>query len=127
MKLGRPTDHSEAMELIAIEYVNGGYLDHDQVIPSVVGMAIVLNVAKSTLYRWAEEDRGTFRDTLARCNDTQHSSLLNGGLSNTFNSAITRLALANHGYSEKTETDVTSGGKPMNTYTIMPTTVKPDE
>jgi len=119
--MARPTDYTEALELVAIEYVNGGYLNHDQVIPSVVGMAVVLNVAKSTLYKWVEDNRGTFSDTLALCNDTQHAKLLNGGLSGAFNATIAKLALSNHGVVEKTETDVTSGGEKIsNTFTFVP-------
>jgi hypothetical protein len=37
--------------------------------------------------------------------------LMSKGLTNEFNSTITKLMLANHGHSEKTSTDITSGGE----------------
>jgi hypothetical protein len=51
--------------------------------------------------------------------------LMSKGLTNEFNSTITKLMLANHGHSEKTSTDITSGGeKIQNNYNIHPTTTK---
>ena len=121
---GRPTSCNEEMADKAADYLEN-YKDHGDAIPSAVGMACHLGIAKSTLYLWGEENRFGFSDTLARCNDEQHRTLINKGLTGDFNSAITRLALANHGYSEKTSTDVTSGGQPIkNDWHIHPTTVK---
>jgi hypothetical protein len=95
------------MEEKALEYIEGGY----DTVPSVVGLAVHLNVSKSTLYKWAEDNRGTISDTLELCNDKQHMMLMSKGLTNEFNSTITKLMLANHGHSEKTSTDITSGGE----------------
>jgi len=51
--------------------------------------------------------------------------LLHKGLNSEFNATIVKLALSNHGYSEKTSTDVTSGGQPIkNEWHIHPTAVK---
>jgi hypothetical protein len=110
------------MEEKAKAYIDGGYLNEDQVIPSHVGMALSLNVNKSTLYKWAEDGHGTFSDTLAQCNDKQHMILLSKGLTSEFSGTIVKLALSNHGYSEKTSTDITTGGeKIQNNYNIYPT------
>ena len=77
-------------------------------------MAVVLGVAKSTLYKWAEDESTGFSDTLALCNDQQEIKLLNGGLTNTFNATIVKLALANHGYSDKQQTELTgANGGPI--------------
>ena len=38
----------------------------------------------------------------------QQLTLLNGGLSNTFNSAITKLVLGKHGYHDKMDQDISS-------------------
>ena len=109
------------MEEKAKAYIDGGYLNEDQVIPSVVGMALSLNVNKSTLYKWAEDGHGTFSDTLAQCNDKQHMILLSKGLTSEFSGTIVKLALSNHGYSEKTSTDITTGGeKIQNNWHIHP-------
>jgi hypothetical protein len=119
--MSRSTSFTDEMEAKANEYINGGYLSEDQVIPSVVGMALSLNVSKSTLYKWAEDKHGTISDTLARCNDKQHMILLSKGLTSEFSGTIVKLALSNHGYSEKTSTDITSGGeKIQNNYNIYP-------
>ena len=105
------TTYTPEIEQAALDYIDTGYIAHDHTIPSHVGMCIVLNVSKSTLYKWAEDNLGTMSDTLARCNDKQHMILLSKGLTNEFSGTITKLALSNHGYSEKTATDITSGGK----------------
>ena len=55
--MGRPTSYSKEKEEQALEYMDGGYLDHDQVIPSVVGLAVHLDVAEATLYDEAKEKR----------------------------------------------------------------------
>jgi hypothetical protein len=108
----------------ANEYIEN-YADHGDAIPSAVGMAVYLNVAKSTLYKWADDNHFDFSDTLEFCNDAQHVRLMNQGLTGEFNATITKLALSNHGYSEKTQTDVTSGGEPIkNEWHIHPTTSK---
>jgi len=122
--MGRHTTWSEEMEALAEDYIKN-YVNYGHPLPSVVGMAVALKVGKTTLYRWAEEERGKFRDTLAQCSDAQHVVLLHKGLTNEFNATIVKLALSNHGYSEKTSTDVTSGGQPIkNEWHIHPTTVK---
>ena len=101
--MGRHTEFTDEIEQKALEYINGGYRGEDQVVPSVVGMAVSLNVAESTLYKWAEDGHGDFSGTLKRCKEAQHIKLLNSGLDSTFNSVITKLALHNHGYSDKAE------------------------
>jgi len=116
MLTGRPTSYTEELEELALEYIDGGYKEHDQVIPSVVGMSILLNVAESTLYRWAEQERGNFQVTLEMCKAAQHQILLNKGLTGDFNATIAKLALANHGHREATSTEVSGpGGGPIQT------------
>lgn len=101
---GRPTKYTEEILEKAKAYLEGGYLDNEQVIPTDVGLALHLGIARSTLYAWVkEEGKEVFSDTLDSINDTQHMVLLNKGLIGEFNSPITKLALANHGYHEKQE------------------------
>jgi len=122
--MGRHTECSQEMADKANEYIEN-YAELGDQIPSVVGMAIELNVAESTLYKWAEDEHFDFSETLAFCKTSQHRQLVNKGLSGEFNATITKLALANHGYSEKTSTDLTSGGEPIkNEWHIHPTTSK---
>lgn len=112
-KRGRPTLLTDELRLAAVEYIEN-YAQHEHVMPSVVGMAIVLKVAKSTLYAWADDEEKDFSDTLEQCNDYQEHVLLNKGLTGDFNSTITKLALANHGYSDKSDNTLSGpGGGPV--------------
>ena len=115
---GRPTKLTKAMHKRARDYIEN-YAEHDQIIPSAAGMSVVLDVAKSTLYTWAEDPETGFSDTLARCNQHQEMKLLNGGLSNKFNSTITKLALHNHGYSDKVDNTLAApDGGPVQTDSV---------
>ena len=104
MATGRPTKYSDELYEQAVEYINGGYKEYEHTIPSIVGLSIILNIAKSTLYLWAENKEHPFSDILELCNDTQHVTLINKGLTGEFNSNITKLVLGKHGYSDKQET-----------------------
>lgn len=100
------TTFTDEIEQKAKDYINGEYADEDA-IPSAVGLAHYLSVSKSTIYKWAEDGLGTMSDTLENCLDAQHRVLLNKGLLGDFNATITKLALSNHGYSDKVVQDIT--------------------
>jgi len=103
-KGGRPTDYSEEMVKKAIEYLE----NCPDALPSVVGLAIHLGTTTKTVYNWSKvEGRESFLHTLDKINDAQHNTALNKGLTGDFNATITKLVLANHGYHDKSETDVT--------------------
>lgn len=106
--MGRPTKHNKKLEDQARDYINGGYENVGHAIPSIVGLARVLKIRKSTLYEWAKDKGKGFSDILAECKEAQEQELLNGGLKNEFNSNIVKLALGKHGYSDKQETDLTA-------------------
>ena len=113
-KMGRPTLLTDELRLAAVEYINT-YEKHGHIMPSAVGMAIILKVAKSTLYAWAADEEKNFSDTLEQCNDYQEHVLLTKGLTGDFNSTITKLALANHGYSDKSDNTLSGpGGAPID-------------
>lgn len=98
---GRPTKYSPEMLEKAVDYVKN-YEEHDHVIPSIAGLAVVLGVCRKTIYSWADkEENADFLYTLGRIDTNQEFKLLNSGLSGDFNPTITKLALANHGYHEK--------------------------
>lgn len=99
MPAGRPSKYSEEMQERADDYVRD---HHGDVVPTAAGLACVLDVGKATIYRWAEE-HPIFRDTLGALNAKQEKMLTNGGIDGSYNSAITKLMLANHGYSDKSE------------------------
>jgi len=105
---GSPTKYCDEIVQKARDYITD-YASHDHIIPSVVGMAIVLKISKSTLYDWADQEGNAFSDILEECMDHQEIKLFNGGLSGDFNAAIAKLALGKHGYHDKQ--DNTLSGK----------------
>lgn len=103
---GQPTKYSKAKLEKAIDYITN-YADYEDVIPSVAGLAVVLEVSKKTLYNWAEvEENSEFLHALSRLATNQERRLLNGGLSGSYNPTITKLILTNHGYSDKPREDI---------------------
>ncbi len=119
MPAGRPTKYTKELNQQAKDYLENYLDEHEHPLPSIVGMAVAIGVAKSTLYQWAEDDRGDISDTLAQCNDNQELALVHKGLTNAFNSTIVKLALANHGYSEKIDNTLSApGGGPVQTDSV---------
>ena len=72
-------------------------------IPSAIGMAMVLNLDDTTLYDWAKQENNEFSRILPRCKKRQEFKLIHGGLEGTLNSNIVKLVLGKHGYSDKQE------------------------
>ena len=72
-----------------------------------------LRVNRDTLYAWTETHT-EFSDISDDIRAEQANRLISDGLSGDYNSTITKLMLAKHGYSDKTENDITSCGKPMS-------------
>ena len=67
-KIGRPTKYSAELLDKAQHYLDN-YEEYDEVIPSAVGLALVLNLTRSTLYEWAKaEDKKEFSDILDNIN-----------------------------------------------------------
>jgi DNA-binding transcriptional regulator YiaG len=92
-------------------------------LPSIEGLARFLNVSRSTLYEW-EKEYPEFSDILEAIKAEQAERLINNGLSGDYNSTIAKLILTKHGYSDKTETDITSKGKQVKSSVI--NIIKPD-
>lgn len=111
---GRPTKYNADIQRIADEYLD----NYTRVIPSVEDLSLHLDVAMSTIHKWAKE-YPEFSGTLDRIKKEQMLKVMDGGLMGDFNAAISKLVLHNHGYSDKTEVDNTSSdgsmaaGKPM--------------
>lgn len=116
-KLGRPTKLTNEILEKAYKYLMDGYKDVEDLVPSAVGLAQYLGVTKSTIYKWAEgedEISKIFSDTLTAVVEKQEKLLISGGLSSAYNSTITKLMMANHGYrdSVKQELDATVTAAP---------------
>lgn len=104
---GRPTHYSDDIARQAREYLNS-YQDKGDAVPSVAGLSLHLNRARSTLYEWASQpDKVEFADILHDINATQEKVALSCGLKGEFNSQIVKLLLGKHGYSDKVETQST--------------------
>ena len=105
--MARPTKWNKEIEEKALAYIDD-YQMYGDMIPSIEGMAEHLGLHRDTLYDWAKDEKKQFSDILGRCMQVQAKTLVNNGLNNTFNSAITKLVLGKHGYHDKMEQDISS-------------------
>jgi len=105
--MGRPTKYNTALLEKAQHYLDN-YEEYEEVIPSAVGLALVLDITRATLYAWAkDEDKKAFSDILDNINKKQEQVLLKNGLNNKFNSNITKLVLGKHGYHDRPQQEGT--------------------
>ena len=100
--MARPTVFDKAMLTKAARYLSDFNRADHGLIPSTAGLALHLNVARSTLYEWADK-HPEFSDILERIQAHQEKELIAGGLGGAFNATITKLMLSKHGYVEKQE------------------------
>jgi len=101
MPAGRPTKYTKELLDNARDYLKT-YEDKGDMIPSVEGLVLTIDIDRATAYRWAnEEDKEEFRDILEKINATQKNVLINKGLNNQFNSNIAKLVLGKHGLHDK--------------------------
>lgn len=100
--MSRPEEYNDDVQTRADEYLKI-WKDIGDAIPSVAGLSCFLGISKSTTYLWKDK-YPKFSDTLRMILTYQERVALNGGLLNDFNSTITKLVLANHGYHDKVET-----------------------
>lgn len=117
----RPTTYTQEVIQKARDYLVE-FESCGEVVPTVVGLCRFIGRAKSTVYKWAgEDDKKEFSDILNEIEEYQHLKLVSGGLAGGFNPMITKLMLSKHGYTDKIEQDITSGGKVLSapTYTIV--------
>ena len=119
--IGRPSLLNEELLEKAKHYLLIGFKEIENLVPSTAGLCCYLGVSKSAVYEWVEKTeanlndpiRREFADTLEAIQTKQEMMLANGGLSGHFNSTITKLMLANHGYSDSVKQDHTSSDGSM--------------
>lgn len=91
-------------------------------IPTIEGLAVYLNVHKSTIYDW--ESRFTeFSDVIAKLRSIQADRLINNGLSGDYNPTIAKVLLTKHGYREGVE-NTGKDGTPLVTTTPSDTDIE---
>ena len=112
--MGRPTKYSAELQAQVQNYLEN-YEEYDDLIPSIAGLSCAIGVSKDTLNEWSKhEDKPNFSVTFKAIKHKQERVLLNKGLGGVFNSTITKLALCNHGYSDKQSTELSGPeGKPI--------------
>ena len=122
--MARPTEYSDELLERAEFYIDEGYKEQGDAIPSIVGMSRYVERSRRSLYNYGT-DHPEFLHTLERCNDEQLRVTMNGGINGEFNATIAKLVMANHGFSDKVDnTHSGPDGKPVETITR--TIVKPE-
>jgi len=103
------TKYDGALTLALVENYLACYDCHpfnDQV-PSIAAVARVLSVTRETVKTWMHgTNHPEFTVLMDHLLAEQERVLLNKGLVGGFNSAITKLGLGSHGYSDRQETNV---------------------
>ncbi len=124
MKAGRPSDFGEWTPQEVRDYLDG-YESGDlgEIIPTRAGLCISLGVSKNTLKTWERKSQEVLDDSdntdendndiasqflsaISRLDLTQESKLVGNGLMGTYNAAITKLMMSNHGYSDKQQQEI---------------------
>lgn len=107
---GRPTAYGPEVLESAREYLgfHMPYTGPDrevEYIHTIEGLALHMNVGRRTLYTWIEEDdKLEFRHIFEKIMAKQGRSLVSGGISERFNSTITKVMMTKHGYRDSLET-----------------------
>ena len=115
--VGRPTKYNDEMQAQADAYVTE-WADFDA-IPSRVGLCCYLGISKQTSFEW-ERHYPEFLATLQAVDTLQERTGVNKGITGEFNSTITKLVLANHGYSDRQSLDHTTNGEAMQSVVVLP-------
>ena len=126
MTAGRPSKLTDALIEQAARYATKDYRLQGEVIPTIEGLAVFLNVSRKTLYNWKAENEEFLHildDLMAR----QAKELFSNGLTGDFNPTITKLILTKHGYSDRVEQDVTSSDGALAPTSIVLRGVRADD
>ena len=102
-------------------------------LPTIEGLAFVLNLNKGTIQEWRKPYYPTntqitetenqelvqlhteFSALVDMMLNQQADQLIDRGLNETYNASITKLLLTKHGYRDAVDTDITTGGEKVNT------------
>jgi hypothetical protein len=127
MPSGRLTIQTPELIEAAMAYINGGWADAGDPVPSIAGLACEIGVHRETLRLWGKDETNSFFGILSKIAEMQERELLKGGLSGGFNAPITKMMLSKHGYSDRIETDHTSSDGTMTPQVVERVIVRPNE
>jgi hypothetical protein len=113
MGAGRPTDYNDQVLKDSFGYIQScedSYITVGEAVikkvsvPTIEGLAMYLEVSRSTIYTWQKE-HPEFLDIIETLLQKQITALINNGLAGNYNSTIAKVLLAKHGYTDKQEID----------------------
>ena len=112
---GRPTKYTKTLLKKCWDYVQN-FEEYGDVVPTNQGLRLVVGISIACEHDWSKQPEKTeFSKVLEAIKAKQHQGLINKGLSGEFNSAIAKLILVKHGYSEKQPAD----DKPTNITVVL--------
>ena len=107
MPAGRPTKYKGKETLEKVQDYLDNHLAYGDIVPSHEGLSCHMDIALTTIYRWAQEPgKEKFKDMLGAIKTKQAKLLLNHGLDGSYNSNIVKLMLSKHGWVEQREQTV---------------------
>lgn len=111
--VGRPSKYNDDLQAMADSYITE-FKEFGDVVPQLAGLACFIGITRETLYQWMKQ-HPKFSDTAKAVTIMQERMLVNGGLSKVNDAGVTKMLLAsNHGYSDKTQTELTgANGGPI--------------
>lgn len=121
--MARPTILTDELREKALEYLihrqdnveltDKGALAFVEVqLPSIADFALYLGINRDTVYDWSSKDP-EFSDIVMEISMEQEKRLLNNGLGGLYAPKVVGMILSKHGYSEKTQTDITTNGESL--------------
>ncbi|MEE9451171.1 MAG: terminase small subunit [Gammaproteobacteria bacterium] len=106
-RVREPNKYTEELVLKTEVYIKERE-ENNTKIPTICGLALFLDINQDTIYVWRNDaDKKNFSEAIRKLLSVQEEMLLQKGLSNDFNANITKLALHNHGYTDKQEIQTT--------------------
>jgi hypothetical protein len=92
---GRPTDYDKDVVPSVRDHIEKRRLDGR--VPSIKGLAVFLDVNRSTLYEWAKH-HPEFSDILDSLQSNQAEMLIDHGLDGIYSLPFAKMMLTKHGY-----------------------------
>jgi len=99
---GRPTKYEDDMPLKLVEYIQA-CIDGEEV-PTSAGLGLFIGINRDTVFEWRKKHQA-FSDSYDLMMMFQENEVWQKALKGQYNSNISKLMLANHGYSDKVSTE----------------------